>query len=225
MSKNTRRINKCIDMLSELAEQYLKDHCGIDSIKLNKKQSSFTEYQHTECKIDRILYSDRSHPVDSVIINEFNQKTGASLENVKIIYGSASNEYTRSNHALALATMSGILFRNGAYKPETEEGRKLLTHELTHIAQFKEEGRIFDKEELEIEAEENEKKEEFSSDPIETANFAGRSYKIRRSLKKEIEECTEQKLENLIEQQENFMTEESYLELLIKYARYRKLCM
>ncbi|MEE0999379.1 MAG: DUF4157 domain-containing protein [Treponemataceae bacterium] len=26
-----------------------------------------------------------------------------------------------------------IYFRNKAYKPETEEGRKILAHELTHI--------------------------------------------------------------------------------------------
>ena len=30
-----------------------------------------------------------------------------------------------------------IFFRNGAYRPETEEGRKILAHELTHVAQDK----------------------------------------------------------------------------------------
>ncbi len=44
-----------------------------------------------------------------------------------------------------------IFFRNGAYRPETEEGRKILAHELTHVAQNKrlEEYRGASREELE----------------------------------------------------------------------------
>ncbi|MBO7317025.1 MAG: DUF4157 domain-containing protein [Paludibacteraceae bacterium] len=44
---------------------------------------------------------------------------------------------------------------NGAYRPETEEGRKILAHELTHVAQNKkrEEYRGASREELEGEAE------------------------------------------------------------------------
>ena len=78
---------------------------------------------------------DREHQLDRVIVNGFNKKNDTDLESVKIIYGPGANEYTRSRHALALVVADRIYFRNGAYKPETEEGRKLLAHELTHIAQ------------------------------------------------------------------------------------------
>ena len=49
-----------------------------------KKETKFTTYQHTESVIERVLFRDRTHPVDSVIINDFNQKTGADLEEVKM---------------------------------------------------------------------------------------------------------------------------------------------
>ena len=98
-----------------------------------------------------MLFRDRKHPVDRVIINDFNRKSGADLGAVKIVYGPAADEYTRSHHALALVLGTDIFFRNGAYRPETEEGRKILAHELTHVAQNKrrEEYRGASREELE----------------------------------------------------------------------------
>ena len=62
---------------------------------------------------------------------------GADLGEVTMVYGPAADEYTRSHHALALVLGTDIFFRNGAYRPETEEGRKILAHELTHVAQSK----------------------------------------------------------------------------------------
>ena len=73
-----------------------------------------------------------------------------------IVYGPAADEYTRSHHALALVLGMDIFFRNGAYRPETEEGRKILAHELIHVAQSKkrEEYRGASREELEREVRE-----------------------------------------------------------------------
>ena len=146
---------------------YAKNYrLGAEEIFEEKKESKFTNYQHTETVVQRVLSNDRTHPVDRVIINEFNQKTGVSLEEVKMVYGTGADEYTRSHHALAITLGDKIYFRNGAYKPETEEGRKLLIHELTHIAQNKnrEAYRMASKEYLENEAEANERKEEYTAD-------------------------------------------------------------
>ena len=65
-----------------------------------KKETKFTTYQHTESVVERVLFRDRTHPVDSVIINDFNQKTGADLEEVKMIYGAGADEYTRSQRCI-----------------------------------------------------------------------------------------------------------------------------
>ena len=89
---------------------------------------------------------------------------------MKIVYGPAADEYTRSHHALALVLGTDIFFRNGAYRPETEEGRKILAHELTHVAQNKkrEEYRGASREELEGEAEAAEKTVEDNGNPLIT---------------------------------------------------------
>ncbi len=63
--------------------------------------------------VERVLFRDRKHPVDRVIINDFNRKSGADLGEVTIVYGPAADEYTRSHHALALVLGTDIFFRNG----------------------------------------------------------------------------------------------------------------
>ena len=117
-----------------------------------------------------------------------------------------------------------IFFRNGAYRPETEEGRKILAHELTHVAQNKEckpdDNRT--REELEREAEAAEKTAEDSGDPLITRRIGGREYELRKSVWKVIDERTKEKLEEKIESLENCLAEEEYLRLLINYREWGK---
>ena len=191
-------------------------------IESSKKEPSLADYNRGETMVERVLFRDRKHPVDRVIINDFNRKSGADLGEVKIVYGPAADEYTRSHHALALVLGTDIFFRNGSYRPETEEGRKILAHELTHVAQNKkrEEYRGASREELEREAEAAEKQVEDSGDPLITRRIGGREYKLRKSVWKVIDERTKEKLEEKIESLERVMSAEEYLKLLYKYREW-----
>ena len=102
------------------------------------------------------------------------------LGEVTMVYGPAADEYTRSHHALALVLGMDIFFRNGAYRPETEEGRKILAHELTHVTQQKRDilrGETT-REELEGEAEAAEKQVEDSEERCQKIVFKGKKYKV-----------------------------------------------
>ena len=123
------------------------------------------------------------------MLNDFNRKSGTDIETVKLEYGPSANEYTRSHHALAIAVANTIYFRNGAYKPETEEGKKLLAHELTHIAQNKEKEDYRNKsvDEKEKEAEIAEKNEEYKSDRLMMRKIKGKEYLFKESIWKMID--------------------------------------
>ena len=156
------------------------------------------------------------------MLNEFKLETGSNVETVQIHYGPYADELARSLHPLALVLGTDIFFRNGTYRPETEEGRKILAHELTHVAQNKkrEEYRGASREELEREAEEAEKQVEDSRDPLIPRRIGGREYKLRKSVWKVIDERTKEKLEEKIESLERVMPEEEYLKLLYKYRKW-----
>lgn len=189
-----------------------------------KRETKLADYQYRERAVDRVLFRDRKHPLDTTIINDFNQKTGDNLDGVKILYGPGADEYTRSRHALALAVADKIYFRNGAYKPETEEGRSLIAHELTHIAQHKnkEEYKNAAKTELEQEAEINEFNEKYNPDPLISKKIGGTEYRFRKSVWKKIVSGAVQELEHGIESEEGVMPESEYLELLLKYQRFMR---
>ena len=184
-----------------------------------KKESGMTSYQHRETMVERVLFRDRKHPVDRVIINDFNRKSGADLGEVKIVYGPAADEYTRSHHALALVLGTDIFFRNGAYRPETEEGRKILAHELTHVAQSKkrEEYRGASREELEREAEAAEKQVEDSEERCQEIVFKGKKYKVSERRYKQVMDEVKNRVEYVAEHNTQGLDEEEYLKFLIAY--------
>ena len=190
-----------------------------------KKENTFIEYQHKESAIERVLFRDRKIPVDTVLLNEFNRNTGADIENVKLEYGPNSDEYVRSHHALAIAIADTIYIRNGAYSLENEDGRKLLTHELTHIAQNKEKEtyRNVSNDEKEIEAEKNENTQTYNPDTLITKNINGKSYILKDSEWRKINSLSMKYLEERILLLKNSLTEKEYLKLLLQYQKWIEL--
>lgn len=165
-----------------------------------KYENEFMDYQSVDSFIYRQCNNNREHPVDTVIINQFNRKNDTDIEEAFVSYGPSSDEYTRSNHALALTIGNMIYFRNGAYKPETEEGRKLLMHELTHVAQNKNKKEKYNdtKENKEKEAEINELQGEYNPDPEITIKVKGEYVQIPKSkINQEIDRYSDLVIEQI----------------------------
>ena len=141
------------------------------------------------------------------------------LGEVTMVYGPAADEYTRSHHALALVLGMDIFFRNGAYRPETEEGRKILAHELTHVTQQKRDilrGETT-REELEGEAEAAEKQVEDSEERCQKIVFKGKKYKVSERRYKQVMDEVKNRVEYVAEHNTQGLDEEEYLKFLIAY--------
>ncbi|MFN0276477.1 MAG: DUF4157 domain-containing protein [Chitinophagales bacterium] len=65
----------------------------------------------------------------------FSQKIGYDFSNVKIHTDAVAAKSAQSINALAYTTGSNIVFNQNQYQPETDAGKKLLAHELTHVVQ------------------------------------------------------------------------------------------
>ncbi len=218
--------------LSEIVEEVIqirkwaKDYKRLLwNVSANKNEDSLTKYQRPESIIERHLAMDRSYPVPAQIINDFKDKTGADVEGTKIIHGIGADEYTRMHHALALVVANTIFFRNGAYRPETEEGRKILAHELTHVAQNKDKEAYRNATRVEMEAEaeqaENiEKEAEQESDPLITSNIGHKSYTFKKSVWQRIIRKALSDVESEILRAKSRLNGKEYLELLLKYQKW-----
>jgi hypothetical protein len=181
-------------------------------------------YQNEGSVFQRNFENDRHFPLETVMLQAHKLEHNVELEKINIHIGSFSDEYARSFNALALTIGHDIFFRNGAYKPETEEGRKLLAHELTHVAQY-EEGRITTKEtfkELEEEAERAEIHEEYDDDSLEEVEIYGETFYLRPSEHKEVIHDAIEMTKHWFEEQKIILDEKEYLKLLLKYKRWKQ---
>ncbi len=74
-------------------------------------------------------------PLDHQTRSFFEPRLGYDLSNVRIHTDSTAGQSARAIHAKAYTLGSDIIFNSGEYRPDTDNGRHLLAHELAHVAQ------------------------------------------------------------------------------------------
>ena len=205
------------ELLLELSIQDLK---AVEAAPKMNNNDGFSEYGNRRPITEYVQTNDRTFPLDTVKIKGFEKKYNTILETPLIHYGAQSDAITRSMQALAIAIGKDIYIRSGHYKPETEEGRALLAHEMTHVAQYSEKRMLgqTDRKELEAEAEYAEKDEYYESDPVTSEVIGGVGFRIRKSKLSAVKQMIKERLEWLIEEYCVRYNDERALRLLVKYA-------
>lgn len=74
-------------------------------------------------------------PLNEELRASMEDSFGADFGAVRVHTDSESDKLNRSLHARAFTAGRDIFFKLGEYKPESESGRKLIAHELTHVMQ------------------------------------------------------------------------------------------
>ncbi len=82
-----------------------------------------------------LLGSDGGHPLDPQSRAFFESRFNHDFSKVRLHTGGEAAESARSIQALAYTTGNHIAFAASQYQPSTEQGQKLLAHELTHVVQ------------------------------------------------------------------------------------------
>lgn len=203
---------------------------------LNKKVESLTTYQtlklHPEVQrllqfdtIQNLYYPEAFAPVEATTVEEFNQNTGNNLESAKYRYYPDDYEDTLRRIYLALVVLDEIHIMPGKFQPESEEGRKLLTHELTHVAQNKNKEFVDHRtrEELEEEAEFNERTAESVQDPLVTRTIRGEEVTLPASRWHEVStEVLDVLVPEWVDYERFKRSPEGYELLKRKYAHWKE---
>ena len=77
----------------------------------------------------------RGTPLDEETRADMESHIGTDLGDVNVHTDGSSHDLNRAVNAEAFTTGSDVFFKQGKYSPGTSDGRKLLAHELTHVAQ------------------------------------------------------------------------------------------
>ncbi|MGW6137976.1 eCIS core domain-containing protein [Streptomyces sp. NPDC055140] len=81
------------------------------------------------------IVSGAGQPLDPGLRRELEEQLGHDLGRVRLHTGRDAGQLTELLGADAVAVGQDVFFREGAYRPGTDEGRRLLTHELQHTVQ------------------------------------------------------------------------------------------
>ncbi|MEU8852458.1 DUF4157 domain-containing protein [Streptomyces sp. NPDC048564] len=81
------------------------------------------------------IVSGAGQPLDPGVRRELEERLGHDLSRVRLHTGRDAGQLTELLGADAVAVGQDVFFREGAFKPGTDEGRRLLAHELLHTVQ------------------------------------------------------------------------------------------
>ena len=79
--------------------------------------------------------ASQGRPLDASTRAFFEPRLGHDLSQVRVHSGEAAEQSAQELKAHAYTVGHHIVFGDGQFTPETREGRQLLAHELTHVAQ------------------------------------------------------------------------------------------
>ena len=77
----------------------------------------------------------KGSPLDLKVRRTMEKRFGADFSNVRIHNDEESHTLAEQLNAVAFTVGNDICFGRGAYRPDSESGRKLLAHELVHVMQ------------------------------------------------------------------------------------------
>ena len=111
-------------------------HCEEEEKKMQRKEMNNSETvadTSTENYINSLNGKGRS--LTQQERKFFEPRMGYDFSNVQLHTNSEANQSAKSINALAYTRGNNIVFGSGQYQQNTDEGKKLLAHELTHVAQ------------------------------------------------------------------------------------------
>jgi outer membrane protein OmpA-like peptidoglycan-associated protein len=104
--------------------------------KLQRKENgSKTETSDTAPSSVHEVLNSPGQPLDPATRAFMEPRFGQDFSRVQVHSGAAAEQSARDLNANAYTVGHNIVFGSGRFAPETQEGRRLLAHELTHVVQ------------------------------------------------------------------------------------------
>lgn len=153
-----KKLNKSLQpklQIGESNDRYEQeaDHVAEQVMQMPiSKHSNETEYVQTKPLVQRrttdtqnestvapsivhdVLHSS-GQPLNQATREFMEPRFSYDFSKVRIHNGHKANESTRALNARAYTVGSNVVFNTGEYKPDTNQGQRLIAHELTHVVQ------------------------------------------------------------------------------------------
>jgi len=85
--------------------------------------------------VKNVVGSGGGAPLDNGTRGFMESRLGADFSDVRVHTDATASESARSVQAHAYTVGSDVVFQSGKYAPESDSGKRMLAHELTHVVQ------------------------------------------------------------------------------------------
>ena len=122
-------MNGRTDALTPAAVMHLQKTAG------NASVSAALEEQEQPSLVKDVVGSGGGSPLDRETRGFMESRLGADFSDVRVHTDGKASESARSVQAHAYTVGSDVVFQSGQYTPESDSGKRMLAHELTHVVQ------------------------------------------------------------------------------------------
>jgi len=133
--KVMRMENPLLTSLSSTAVQRKCGDCEEKENKIQRKESNALEQEQGSSLDSYISGLNGGQSMPNELRNFYEPKFSYDFSNVKVHTDNAAAKSAQSINALAYTSGANIVFNQGRYSPQTDSGKRLLAHELTHVVQ------------------------------------------------------------------------------------------
>jgi len=116
------------DALTPAAVMHLQKTAG------NATVSAALEEQEPSL-VKGVVGSGGGAPLDKDTRGFMESRLGADFSDVRVHTDATASDSARSVQAYAYTVGSDVVFQSGKYEPESDSGKRMLAHELTHVVQ------------------------------------------------------------------------------------------
>jgi len=95
------------------------------------------EEEEQRSPVHDVVGSGGGSPLEPGARSFLEERMGGDFSDVRVHTGGRADESARSINAQAYTVGTEVVFRSGAYQPDTPGGRHVLAHELAHVMQQK----------------------------------------------------------------------------------------
>lgn len=101
----------------------------------NAATEELIEQQPSRSPVLDLLASSSGSPMAESVRADMEARMGHDFSSVRVHTGGAASESAKAVQAHAYTVGENIVFGSGGYNPDSEHGRTMLAHELTHVVQ------------------------------------------------------------------------------------------
>ncbi len=102
--------------------------------QLQRRADDLTQIDRVPGMVHEVLRSP-GQPLEDPMRKAMESRFGHDFSQVRVHADSRASDSARAVNASAYTLGKDVVFRAGQYHPETEAGKRLLAHELTHVVQ------------------------------------------------------------------------------------------